>query len=519
MVVFNNAWTLGVHKPGTHNGENYNVNVSQGNPSFTGADITINDITINAGSTVTLDAESKVEITGTLTNNGSITINSTHNSFGNLIVSTITGTGTVSYKRYVAPTPANDLIAAPLVDNTQTFAQFFAVNSNIRNNGSSALFAPYSNANTAYESLFSTTASTKLQVGKGYKVGRTAGSTPETLTFTGTVQTNDVNVAVEANNGNPWNLIGNPYTSAINLQEFLTHNAANFDNGNAVIYGYKGTQTNSWEAYNSTSGNVLIAPGQGFFVPTVTGNISFTKTMRSAATAQDFNTVSGREAQTASWFNLQLTAADKAYSTKLYFDNHLTNGLDQGYDAPVFTALSNVETGIYSSMVAGAQALAIQALALDQLETAVPLGVKVAAGAQAKIALTDVNYNGAVYLEDTFNNQWVDLTKQDYTYSSTNDNVEEGRFLIHLSNEALNLANQNTQNLNAIQQGEHLIVTGDLSQINTIALFDVQGRKISAHLVNHSSQLSIATSTLNAGVYILQYNGSFGSKTQKIILK
>ena len=69
-----------------------------------------------------------------------------------------------------------------------------------------------------------------------------------------------------------WNLVGNPYTSYIKLEDFLNANLLEWDPNTVAVYGYDadltmGTEWTIWNmAYSDNNQGALIAPGQGFFV-------------------------------------------------------------------------------------------------------------------------------------------------------------------------------------------------------------------------------------------------------------
>ena len=170
----------------------------------------------------------------------------------------------------VAPLGTNDLISAPVAG--QTFTSFDIANANLPASGTIRAFAPYNTSAGAYQNYnTNTNASTIINAGIGYRTATTDGST---LTFTGSVLTNDVlDIPIsDAVAGFAWNLIGNPYPSYIDFDAFFTTNASEFDSNSAyqAIYGYDGDASNGWTVWNlatimDLTETELIAPGQALF--------------------------------------------------------------------------------------------------------------------------------------------------------------------------------------------------------------------------------------------------------------
>jgi hypothetical protein len=100
------------------------------------------------------------------------------------------------------------------------------------------------------------------------------------LPFKGTLNTNDAGVAITINaTGDQYNAIGNPYTSYIDGNTFLT----NVDAGRLTqktIWLWNGAANGGVGEYitKNNGSNYKIAPGQGFFVNALaTGTVNFSE--------------------------------------------------------------------------------------------------------------------------------------------------------------------------------------------------------------------------------------------------
>ena len=280
VYTYNGSWS-----PSDPNGvatAGDNIVIASGDATIN-TNTTCNTMTVNPGAGLTVD-------TGvTLTVSNGMTMESTSTSYSSLILDGSVA-GTMNYERHVningsGTTGSNDLISAPLTG--QAFNLFEDANPNIfSGSGPTAdlrLFGPFDKTTGAYVTYDQSNTAT-LDAGIGY---RAASDDNDTFTFTGTANSGTVPATVV--NFGPsfveWNLIGNPYPSYLNVQDFL-NNAANgalFDPANVAIYGYDGSASNGWTVLNlaNTSTSTSMTPGQGFFVAAQTsGNMEFTPSMR-----------------------------------------------------------------------------------------------------------------------------------------------------------------------------------------------------------------------------------------------
>ncbi|WP_431137648.1 fibronectin type III domain-containing protein, partial [Psychroserpens mesophilus] len=282
------TYTDGVWSPSTPANDLDDIIVASGNLVLS-SDLTCNSMIVNPGASVTVNSGTTLEAT-----NG-LLLESSSTSYSSLIRNG-TIVGTLEYERHVningsGTTGSNDLVSAPLTG--QPFNVFAAANPNILTNNDDTLylFGPFNKGTGAYVTWANTETAT-LDPGVGYRAGSTDNGT---FTFTGTA--NNGNVTHDIVNAGPnnaaWNLVGNPYPSYMNVQQFLLHDVGGvinlqlFDAPTAAIYGYDGSALNGWTVYNlaTTTASTVIAPGQGFFVSADATNddlydLEFTPAMR-----------------------------------------------------------------------------------------------------------------------------------------------------------------------------------------------------------------------------------------------
>jgi hypothetical protein len=524
VYTYNNAWLPSNPVGVSTAGDTIIIDAGTANIS---ANINSNTLTVNPGAALTID--SGVTLTASTMN-----LNSTSQLFSSLI-SNGTITGTVHYNRHVSqvgPVGTNDLISAPV--SGQTFGSFDTANINLPASGTLRAFAPYDTSTGNFQNYDTTTnMSTLINDGIGYRAATTDGGS---LTFTGTVRTNDVlDISIsDAAVGAAWNLIGNPYPSYLDFAKFFNLNADEFETNGAyqAVYGYDGNASDGWVVWNFASildGTVieLIAPGQAFFVKAKTGGglIDFTTEMRSAGTADDF--IPGRQTiSNLASCKINLISSVHETSTQIYFIEGTTRGMDNGYDAATYIG-DVFEFAIVTNLVEDNIGLnmAIQTLPYDDFnDLSIPLGIYAEAGVELTI---EIDSNSSlptdiwVYLEDTVANTLTLLNDVNYTFSSLETLNGTGRFHLRYSSEVLLINNTNWNNLQIHNNAlDEIVIKGLLINETLAHLYDIQGRLVMTYTLNQSTtDNTLDVSSLGSGIYVIKVFNNSQLKTQKVIIK
>jgi hypothetical protein len=517
--VYNNGWS-----PSDPSG----VSTSTSSIEIVAGEASISSNTIADNVVVRSGAGLSVNTDVTLETISGLRIESSSTSYGSLI-SDGTLVGSVVYDRHVnqgASSGGNDLITPPV--SGQRFIDFLGQNSNVVSNGDNSLylFGPFDKTSGSYLTYANTETAT-LNAGLGYRAATTDNGT---LRFTGTVTQGDVNQAV-FNSGpaySEWNLIGNPYPSYLNVQDFL-NNATNMsvlDANTVGIYGYDGDASDGWVIYNlnTTDSDTTITPGQGFFVAVASdASIAFTPDMRRYGTADDF--IAGRETSINHHLQLELTSNSQTHKADFYFNANSTNGLDIGYDAAVFGNTSG-DFAIYSQLLEGntTNDFAIQSLPEDALSNSIiPLGVNATAGEQLTVNITASNLPDTieVYIEDRQTNTFVLLNGGAYTWTPATDLDGTGRFYVHFSNSVLSNpeVEQNTLEIYTLQAEHQIVIKGQIQIASNAVLYDINGRKVVSTTLNAQGNYNtIDVTALQSGVYILQVSNKTYTQTKKVVI-
>jgi hypothetical protein len=490
----------------------------------------VGNITIDASEVLTINAANSLTINGTLTVNGELNTNSE----GSLIVKG-TSTGNISYSRTL--TTNWHLLSSPVgSQDINTFTVTDVATNAIATSGTNYGVAPYDNNGSAW--VYYTTgtigAAGNFVAGKGYSALRTSAGD---VTFTGTMPTSDVSIAITDGTANEWNLIGNPYPSYIPANSgadatnnFITINTADLNASYQAVYFWNGT---SYVAVNHASGSRFIAPGQGFFVNSIASGstVDFTEAMQSHQTTDVFSkTKSG-----SSWPEINVLMTDGATnkSTDIKYITGTTTGLDPGYDAGMFTGTSNAFS-VYTHLVTDSEGIdfSLQALPDDDYENiSVPIGFTSVSGKEITFSVNHSNLPTGlmVFLEDKVENKITRLDEENTNYkiSLSSENKGVGRFYLRTSttdlSKTLSTDNFDLNNVKIyFSSKENLRISGLNSNTSNpnITIYNILGKTVFNKSFNSKPILDVTIpNTLNQGIYIVKIATSEGHITKKLFLK
>ena len=364
------------------------------------------------------------------------------------------------------------------------------------------------------------TASGTMPIGRGF-IARAPSTTSFTTTFSGLPNNGNIpwtvyktNSGTQDVNDKHWNLIGNPYPSALNANKFLADNttiegsvyvwthtqeASVIENqpyyeNFAVNYGHQYVTWNHLggsDPSDDFDGN--IASGQAFFVQVLEGSagtsssINFTNNMRYDINENSFDNSqfyrsSNQEEQLETekqliWLSLA-NENNTASSTLIGYADGATEGKDRLFDA--YT--NNTGLNLYS-LTSQNEKLAIQGLPLPFIETnTVPLGYNLTENGIYKIAIGNVkgslfvDEGQSIYIEDTYTGVIHNLRASPYTFLGE-VGVSNDRFILRYTSSSLSTNDINNSNTFAYVKDGMLNVTSE-SDIKAITVYDLNGKEI-----------------------------------------
>lgn len=370
-------------------------------------------------------------------------------------------------------------------------------------------------------------------------------------------------VAITANTAAKYYLVGNPYPSAIDADEFLDQNAGL--DGNVYLWTHNteiaknaaGTEmvytSDDYANYNFTGSTSTfkseecktcpnnakpigkIAAGQSFFVKTISATtIQFNNDMRleskdkidnSDQNSQFFRTTNTNTTKSKTavvekhrlWLNL--TNNQGAFKqTLIGYVTGATNDLDARYDGQNFNG--NAFINFYSINQNKNFTIQGRALPFDESDE-VALGFKSTMKGSFTIAIDEVDgllANQAVFIEDKLKGTTFNLKTGNYTFDTEEGTFNE-RFVIRYINRTLateDFTIAPNKVLVSVKNKQMKIIAAET--IDKVVVYDLLGREIYTKTAVNSNELVV--SNLVSGqqalvVKVVLQNGS--SSTKKIV--
>ncbi|MBE9575184.1 T9SS sorting signal type C domain-containing protein [Flavobacterium proteolyticum] len=316
------------------------------------------------------------------------------------------------------------------------------------------------------------------------------------------------------NDDDNWNLIGNPYPSAIDAVKFLTANtdldgfvrvwmhSTPISNSNqnpfygSFVYNYS---SSDYLAINGTGTSrpgalSVVGAGQGFFVkmrdnsPSTSGNATFTNNMRGTTVANNQffrNSEASNTDETTEkhriWLNL-VHPTQVASSMLIGYVSDATNGVDRIFDAE--TKLKS-DFELYS--VVEGQFFTIQGRALPfTSQDEIPLGFSADQTGIYTFGLTAVDglfeTDQAIYIQDLQLGITHNLKESPYSFTTEAGNYNN-RFILKFSNETL--GNNDFTIDNTVVYANDAINIESNEVIKEVLVYDTLGR-----LIFHNSKVN-----------------------------
>ncbi|OIV43064.1 T9SS sorting signal type C domain-containing protein [Flavobacterium johnsoniae] len=350
--------------------------------------------------------------------------------------------------------------------------------------------------------------------GEGYSVRGPQNfdiTTPATQTasFIGVPNNGDV---VKTTVQNKFNLLGNPYPSAIDGYKLIndtkigtvylwTHNTPPANDGTSNKYKYSSSDYASFNLSGGikTGGNTslptrYIAAGQGFFAAPTTTSITYTNSMRVGGSNSTFYKTEKTNDLERNRIWLNLSNAEGAFKQTLVgYIEGATNSWDLNFDAVGFNGNSYVD--FYS--INENTILSIQGRALPfEKSDVVPLGYKVTVAGDFTISIDQVDGffgDQEVYLEDKKTGIISNLKTGNYTFK-TEIGTFKDRFTLRYTNKTLGTDDfENVDGGLLVSVKDKVIkVTSVKENIKEVNLFDISGRLIYQKVKVGTTELSIS---------------------------
>ncbi|MEZ5172226.1 MAG: T9SS type A sorting domain-containing protein [Bacteroidia bacterium] len=354
---------------------------------------------------------------------------------------------------------------------------------------------------------------TNMTNGRGY-ISTGVG----TASFNGTANNGNISYGpLSMGTYTNFNLIGNPYPSALNAAAFVAANpqfvggALYFwDDDNSGGNDYDQSDYGVWNGIGfvgpnsggSFSGN--IASAQGFFVETSgTASVNFSNSMRRASNSEFFNA----EVIDRVWVNVT-TPAGGYNELLIAFKADANDGVDMQYDAK---KLRGSELAFYSKI--SSNDYAIQALAPLNQDKMVPLGLEAPAAGPQTITLKQVDglaNSSQIILEDTKLGTFTNLRTANFYNFNYDPASDVNRFRLHFK-PAVNFT---TSTESCVQNDGELIISSPSATAWNYSVSNSAGEVI-AQDTEFTGNATIGN--LAGGVYSINMSNSFGTTFNQVV--
>ncbi|MBE0675312.1 MAG: hypothetical protein IH591_11670, partial [Bacteroidales bacterium] len=530
-------WTAGV--PGSWN--LISIPSSQNDPLLSGS------LTIGSTASLTIEAGGALTVTGDLSNNGPVTIGSTLLSSGSLIVNgTVTGDITYNRQLKTGTVAGSDfhLVAPPVASNAEAnTGKISSVNQWAELTG-----------------IWSTTNITSALPGHGYNI-RQEDASDGMISFTGPLVNTDVTVSASSPyadaigpddsyfdrtfsadrsltnlGGNGWNLLGNPYPSAISASAFIdanysaTPSLSQFDPNYVALYLFDGTARRYYYLANSTgwpSGLDLsgthVQAGQGFFVLAMNDNseFMFTRTMQEHSTGTAM-LKSGSADNRWPGLQLKMQCENGEVFTTVVYGESMSTGVDPGYDIGLFRSGQGIDLYTKLALRDNGVFYTRQALPSAWADTiVVPVGVDYEKGGDVVFsAVTAPVGNRRFWLEDRAKGIFTELGLKSYSVSLPANTLGTGRFyLVASSNTPTQaLSTEGQSGLQIWAASGKVVVRGMVYEGAVCEIIALNGGTIAEVQLSGGQLNTVDLPSDIHGIYIVRIIDRSGVTTRKVLI-
>jgi len=359
--------------------------------------------------------------------------------------------------------------------------------------------------------------------GKGYGIIRSGSGL---ISFTGTgiyTSTQTTTITYGASNPNNYNLVGNPFTSFLNLGSFFTsNNTANLIGG--TVWFWNGSSYDAKMSGITEDTNFEIAPGQGFFIEagtaaTSSDNISFDISGTDHNSTETFQ----KSSNITSSIYLNVNDGISNRYAKIYYVDGTTKGFDNGFDGKLFGGVSH-NFAIYSNLLNDNTGNKYQVQSLpntDYENMVIPIGLISVANSEIAFSAEVNNLpNGLkVQLEDRATGKFTNLNEANYTVVLNEKQDGSGRFFLHTSQKTLSV-NSNILTTASIYKvnNQTLKINGLETSNASIAIYNILGKQILNKNLQTTNSFEVALPNMSTGVYVVKLYTKEGQLSTKIMI-
>ncbi|WP_426483571.1 fibronectin type III domain-containing protein [Flavobacterium sp. 2] len=493
-------------------------------------------VTINSGHTLTIENDVVVE-------SASGALLTFEDSASLIQVNNVANTGSIIYKRNSIPIRQADYVYWSTPVQGQTLGGVSPatyIDKYLAYNGSQWVAVPRA---------------TVMTIGKGYIIRGPENysntvRTAFTASFKGVPNNGDINGEVVS--AGKYYLVGNPYPSALDADDFINANSILegtlyfwTHNTPVVLGGAYQYATDDYATYNLSGGvgtaaapsgtqapgnnasvpSGQIAAGQSFFAEmSGSGTIKFNNLMRNGGNnnGQFFKPKNNSKANASEKHRVWLNMTNEGGAFKQLMVGYIqgaSNDFEKKYDGVTFDGNKYID--FYS--VNNEKHLAIQGRALPFLDIdLVPLGYRTTIAGEFTVSISQVDGNmkdQAIYLEDKMTGKIHDLRESNYTFK-TEAGTFTDRLVLRYTNKSLGTPDvQNTDSKVLIAVKDKVIkITSTVEILEKVYIFDVSGKLLYEKLNIDEKELQIDNLQASNQVLLIKVALENGSITNSKVI-
>ena len=360
-------------------------------------------------------------------------------------------------------------------------------------------------------------ATPQFEVGKGYLVAYASGFAGSTTkAFSGSLTTGDQTIALTTG-GNTYNLIGNPFASAIDWDKVTK---TNLSDGYYYVYNEAKSGGAGYESYldgsHKTSGATgKISATQGFFVKALGTSL----VLPNAARVHDNNWMKSSQSSPVDQLKLTMGNSTNYDEAFIQFDTQSAVGKDF-YDGEKFFSLNTDIPQIYT-LVESNQKTTINSMPFATGPFSIPLGMYIPSDGVYSINISGIesfaNLPG-ILLKDTKLNTTQDLTVNSAYEFAASKTDDPNRFVLSFNEVTLGTDRPNQAQLRVYTDNGKINISG-VERKAEVLVRNIMGQVVLRNSVNGEKFYSVNSANLPAGVYVVSVVSGTQTVSQKVVVK
>jgi hypothetical protein len=543
--------------PGT--GDGTRDFVVKGSGAILPGDARVNQMTVETGQDITVPAGISISVVDAINNEGTVSVESTGSIVQESVADNNTGAGiyhierddirpNLEFQGWSSPIQSAQLMGPGGVfdgsnpcrtmvwnASSQRWKYDYVPGSVYNCGGGNITFTPRF-------LMFDDPADNLMDPARGYFIPGQNGS--PTLTFSGQINNGTlIKPVFETNSTSPytgddWNLLGNPYPSALSIPLWLTANSAALSTVAVYLWdddGSGGVDYDEFDDYavinlfgfaGGEDGNgthpvapVGIATGQGFFVEaSAIGNVSFTNAMRITGNNDKFYKTQPDD-NPKLWINLN-NQEGLQRQTLIGFASDATFQKDEKYDAPVLNANGILSIG--TMLESTPMAIQAQPFLVEGDERFIPLHVLSKDGGKAILSFIRNEAMDGIEVYLKVPNQLAEIFIDDSEIDlDLNKGINDGYALIFRKGNVLSNSSINKNfGWEPIYTYDELMVEiiGSMEPDTRIEVLDLKG--VVHETVNVTDRVTrINTQNWAAGMYLVHLKSGSRDEVKRVVIR